>query len=144
MLASRQFGPQARSLSEVSRAIIAVVLAYLMVPVTFANADEIWTCTYPGLSDDRRPVIVRMKQKGEFLVEEQFGTEYKILQNNEFGIVATMSLSKIERNLDRSEPSIGARTYVIDKRTGELLWSNTFLRESDQVNAPVHGSCIRG
>jgi hypothetical protein len=89
-------------------------------------------------------VIQRYFQQGEFLVvvHDTWREEYQILQNNQFGIVASMSLSKIER--DNTSPSIGARTLVINKRTGEFLWSNLFLDEPDHVNSPNHGTCIRG
>ena len=85
-----------------SRTIIAVVLAYLIVPITFASANEIWTCTYPGFSKDRRPVIVRYKQRGESMMEDEWNQEYRILQNNQFGIVATSSISRIETNQNKS------------------------------------------
>jgi hypothetical protein len=75
-------------------------------------------------------------------VDDDFQQEHRILQNNQFGIIASWSISKIEP--DHSTPSIGARTIIIDKRSGELLWSNTILGTSDQINAPVHGNCIRG
>jgi hypothetical protein len=49
--------------------------------------------------DGKKPVIVRFKVGGEDLVEEEkFGLRYKILQNNEFSIVAAWSISAIERN----------------------------------------------
>jgi hypothetical protein len=115
-----------------------------MAASTCASADEIWTCTYPGFSQDRRPVIQRYRQQGDILDVDQgsWREEYRMLENNQFGLVASSSISKIEPN--QSEPSIGARTIVINKRTGEFLWSNLFLGEPDRVNSPVHGTCIRG
>ena len=59
------------------------------------------------------------------MMDDQFKEEYRILQNNEFGIVATWSISKIEPT--RSHPSIGGRTILMDKRTGEFLYSGAYL-----------------
>jgi hypothetical protein len=132
--------------SQSLRAIAAILLVYLVIPtIAFAATEEIWTCTYPGFSQDRRPVIRRYRQQGEFLVvQDQWREEYRILQNNQFGIVASSSISKIETNQNKTEPSIGARTLIINKRTDEFLWSILYLDEPDRVNAPVHGACIRG
>jgi hypothetical protein len=124
------------------RTFTAILLVYLTMPIAFVAAEEVWTCTYPGFSQDRRPVIARYREKDEFLVDDEWNQQYRIMQNNQFGIVASWSISTIERN--NSSPSIGARTIVIDKRSGELLWSNTLLGEPDKVNEPVHGNCIRG
>ena len=62
------------------------------------------------------------------MVEDKFPTEqYQILQNNEFELVATES----------SPQRPGARSIVINKRTGELLWSN-LLACAQQSAARVH------
>jgi hypothetical protein len=64
------------------------------IPIPFAAAQEIWTCTWPGFSQDRSPVIQRYRQQGELLVvdHETWREEYRILENNQFGLVATRSI----------------------------------------------------
>jgi hypothetical protein len=73
-------------------------------------------------------------------LEDQFQEQYRILQNNALGIVATWSISKIEPS--RSDPSIAGRTILIDKRTDEFLFSGAYLGGPD--NAQARGTCIRG
>jgi hypothetical protein len=126
--------------------IVIVLLTYLAIPIPFAAAQEIWTCTWPGFSQDRSPVIQRYRQQGELLVvdHETWREEYRILENNQFGLVATRSISEIESHSTSKEPSIGTRTIVIDKRTGELLWSNLFsgsrIASTRQFTEPASGA----
>src|SRR5215471_1254807 len=86
------------------------------------QAADVWICTYPGFTADRRPVIVRFKEQDGFMVEEEFGTKYRILENNEYGVVATWSISLIEPG--HATPSIGSMTFLIKKKTGDFLRSN--------------------
>src|SRR5262245_27402070 len=80
---------------------------------TASAADDTWVCAYPGYLGDKKPVIVRFKIEGDDLVEqEQYGLRYKILQNNEFSIVAAWSISEIESSQNRTEPSIGAMVVL--------------------------------
>ena len=67
---------------------------------------------------------------------------YRILQNNEYAVIATMAIAAIPPG--HSKLSILSRTFVIDKSTGELVWQNLTLGESDSENKPVHGTCRIG
>jgi hypothetical protein len=103
------------------RIAATIIVVYRTSPIAGVAAQEIWTCTYPGLSQGRRPVIVRYRQEDEFLMEDKWKERYQILQNNQFGLIAIWSISEIEGG--NAEPSIGARTLVINKSSGEFLFS---------------------
>jgi hypothetical protein len=123
-------------------AISSAALCWSCSPV---RAAEVWTCTYPGFSRDQRPagpVIARYREADGFLIEEEFQTKYRILESNQYGVIAVWSISEIEPSNER--PSIGAMTIVINKATGEYLRSNTILDQPDKVNGPTHGKCLRG
>ena len=136
----------------------ALVAALLVGAVpTAVQAEDVWTCTWPGFSSDHRPVLMRFKVQGDFLIEDnslRTGEEplsssgshlpesYRILQNNENAVIATMAIAAIPPG--HSKLSILSRTFVIDKSTGELVWSNLTLGEPDSANKPVHGTCRVG
>jgi hypothetical protein len=115
--------------------LTVLALSILCLPANAAG--ESWVCAYPGYSADNRTVIERFTVDGDFLVEAEFGLRYKILQNNEFSIVAAWSISEIEPN--HSEPSIGAFVVIIDKKDGSFRRSNAFL--SEKGDAAALGSC---
>jgi hypothetical protein len=113
-----------------------LVLSILWLPANAAT--ENWVCAYPGYLDNKTPVIMRFTVNGDSLVEEdRQGLRYKILQNNEFSIVAAWSISEIERN--NAEPSIGAMVVIINKKDGSFRRSNTIMGEEGEATAL--GSC---
>src|SRR5437667_10047266 len=143
-----------------------ILLVYLTMPITFAAAEEVWTCTYPGFSQDRRPVIVRYRQIGEFLVDDTWNQQYRIMQNNQFGIVASWSISTIggleQYPLLAERVGCSARTKV-SPRSGAVLTLGRRLRgrlhdatQTTPVSAlkraqapsaraePADGCCSRG
>jgi hypothetical protein len=78
------------------------------------------------------------------LIEEDDPVQesYRILQNNEYAIIAAMAIAAIPPG--HSKLSILSRTFVIDKSNGELVWSNLTLGEPDSMSKPVHGTCRVG
>lgn len=142
---SRDDGGEVSNLTQLRRARAAAFVAALLVGAvpTAVQAEDIWTCTWPGFSPDHRPVLTRFKVKGDLLIEDDpLQESYRILQNNEHAIIATMAFAAIPPG--HSKLSILSRTFVIDKSTGELLWSNLTLGEPDSMNKPVHGKCRVG
>ncbi|MFZ4120822.1 MAG: hypothetical protein ACOYKM_04085 [Caulobacterales bacterium] len=105
---------------------------------------ESWTCTYMGYAirenEAPRPVIVRFTVEGEELVEGSFGQRYRILQNNQYALIAAWSIAEIEPTL--SEPSIASWSIVIDKRNGFFSRVN-LIAEQGLSGAARDGSCIR-
>ena len=121
------------------RIATTIIVVYLTIPIAGVADQEIWTCTYPGFSQGRCPVIVRYRQEGELLMEDKWKERYQILQNNQFGLIAIWSISEIEGG--NAEPSIGARTLVINKSSGEFLFSGAYL---GGTATQARGNCIRG
>jgi hypothetical protein len=68
---------------------------------------------------------------------------YRLLQNNEYGVVAVSSISEIEK--DQVKATIGGTLVVIDKATGEFWWSTTMAHPPlVGLNQPVQGKCQKG
>jgi hypothetical protein len=127
----------------ISRTALLLACSILGFAVPSIAADQQrWTCTWPGFSADRAPVIVRFSRDQNDLVESDFGLHYRILQDNDFGLIAVWSIAEIEHG--HAEPSIGTMTLVINKKSGALVRANALLDEPDAVNQPTHGRCIAG
>ena len=62
---------------------------------------------------------------------------YRILQNNDYGMVATLGVSKVEAD----QPVVGAASIVINKGTGEFWWNNIFAGPARVSNGSAHGKC---
>jgi hypothetical protein len=110
-----------------------------------ARADDIWTCAYAyqggtlmeeyAVSDHRLIVRSGVKSIGPF--------DYQILQDNEYGIVAVSSISAIEQG--QTQPTIGAVSIVINKRTFEALWTTAWFDPTARGPSEiVRGACIHG
>jgi hypothetical protein len=124
------------------KSLLCLLMIALAIPLA-ARAQDIWTCTWPGFSPDHRPVLTRFKVQGDFLIEDDpIQESYRILQNNEYAIIATMAIAAIPPG--NSKLRILSRTFVIDKSNGDLLWSNLTLGEPDSANKPIHGTCRIG
>jgi hypothetical protein len=118
---------------------LATALLLTLAGCSAANAEQSWTCTYPGYLADRAPVIVRYREIDGFLVEEEFGTKYRILQDNRHAVIATWTFAEIERG--NSAPSIAAATIMIVKATGDFLRSNA---RPDSDSSRARGKCLKG
>jgi hypothetical protein len=102
---------------------------------------ETWTCTYTSALDNR-PTITRFEVSPPDLIEAKSHQTYRIEKNNEYGIVATSSISKIEQG--HKDPTVGAVSIVINKITGEFLLVSAIAAEQPAaVNQPAHGKCIK-
>src|SRR5450759_2011663 len=75
------------------------------------------------------------------LIEANFHQTYRIEENNDYGIVATSSISKIEQG--HKEPTVGAVSIIINKKTGEFWWVSAIAGQPAAVNQPVQGKCIK-
>ncbi len=115
----------------------------LSVPTPVDNVES-WTCSYRGYqireNESPRAVIVRFTVDDQELVEGSQGQRYRILQNNEYGLIAAWSSSEVEPG--KSDPTIAAFAIAIDKRTGFFSRVNLIARP-DESGSPRDGSCIR-
>ena len=109
----------------------------LLACATSAEAAEVWTCTY---TDGSNPVLVRFEVSPPDLIDASTQEHYRILQNNGYGLVATLSISGIQEW--QKDPAVGAVSIVINKGTGEFWWNNTFAGAARVPNGSAHGKCL--
>ena len=99
-----------------------------------AEAAEVWNCTYiRGINE---AVLVRFEVSARDLIDAGTQERYRILQNNEYNLIATISISRNQEG--QQEPAIGALSLEINKTTGEFWWKNTFAGV-----ARAHGRCLK-
>jgi hypothetical protein len=119
---------------------IIAALVFVVAAASKAQA-EAWTCTgvMEGLKEAflRRFVVLKTE-----VIEAKTNEHYWLLQNNEYGLIATSSISEIEQGQDK--PTVGASTIVIDKTTNEFRWETIIMGVAPLVgaNTPVRGKCI--
>jgi hypothetical protein len=120
-----------------SLAIVTAVVCF----ATSAGATEAWTCTYtlPSGGTVSDPVLVRFEVSPPDVIDADTEEHYPILQNNDYGLVATSSISQIESG--QKSPTVGAVSIVIDKGTGEFWWDTTIAGASRVANGAAHGTC---
>ena len=119
-----------------------IIAALVFVVAAASNAQaEAWTCTgvMEGFKEafTRRFVVLKTE-----VIEAKTNEHYWLLQNNEYGLIATSSISEIEQGQDK--PTVGASTVVIDKTTNEFRWETIIMGVAPLVgaNTPVRGKCI--
>jgi hypothetical protein len=116
---------------------VRIIAALVFVVAAASNAQaEAWTCT--GVMDGFKEAFLR-----RFVVlKTEVIEHYRLLQNNEYGLVATSSISEIGQGQDK--PTVGASTVVIDKTTNEFRWETIIMGVAPLVgaNTPVRGKCI--
>jgi hypothetical protein len=126
---------------------VARIIATLLFVVGAANGAwaEAWTCTYmiEGLKE---PLLNRFLILGNELVEAKTNDHYRLLQNNEYGLVATYAISEIEEG--QKKPSVGVIAIIINKTTGEFMWENAIIGydpslKSLKLDTPVKGKCLK-
>lgn len=115
-----------------------LALLCLLVPAS-AQASDVWTCTYTV--EGSEPVLARFEVLPPDVVVEDGENKdhYRILQNNEYGLVATLSVSEWRGGA----PSVGAVSIVINKGTGEFWWDNIFAGKPLIRNGSSHGTCLK-
>jgi hypothetical protein len=132
---------------EVSGVLIAVAMCCLGSSLAGAR-EPIWTCAYPGYSENREPVIVTFVQQGDTLQVSPHtpGWErvekYVILQDNDVGLVAATSFSYFAGK-DAAAPglNLGAFVILIDKQTMRFRRGNVLMGDAD--SAATYGTCKR-
>jgi hypothetical protein len=124
------------------RWLLIVVANYWLAGTALALAqDGIWTCAYPGYSDNREPVIITFEQRGNTLKEGV--EEYVVLQDNDVGLVAARSFSYVEKEGGYAPGlNLGAFVILIDKQTMRFRRGNVLM--SDPDGAAAYGKCKRG
>jgi len=121
---------------------------------TATKAADAWTCTYPFLNDRVQsdnafvrfeiatPDLIQIKAPTNLLLPTPQGTHYRILQNNDYGLVATFSISGIEEG--GKDPYVGATSVVINKMTSEFHWVEAITTQDETtfLNQTHRGKCL--
>jgi hypothetical protein len=116
--------------------VLGVVACLVASP---ASAQETWDCAFPNHFSPEKFEIVHFAVDGDSLKERDYGLDYRILQNNEYSIVAAWSMSKIWSG--NKAPRMGAAVVVIDKATGDYRRSEVYVGEPG--DSSVYGNCKR-
>jgi hypothetical protein len=148
---------------------LRVVIGALAVCAAFsgvsnAEAADAWTCTWHLIGGDDEfvrfevatPDLIQAKGPENVIPHTPPGTHYRILQNNDYGLVATYSASGIY-DLSGSvgavdRPYSGEISVVINKTTGEFLWAEAwaYAPKNEHTDDDVlrsmsmflHGKCL--
>ena len=132
---------------------VILVLVFLAC-ATSAEAADAWTCTYPFLDDRIQmddaffrfeiapPDLIETEAQKGLIVTTPAGTHYRILQNNDYGLVATFSISGIVEG--EKDPYVGAASVVINKTTGQFYWAEAMITrdETKVMNLTHRGRCL--
>ncbi|MBN1957887.1 MAG: hypothetical protein JW773_06780 [Desulfuromonadales bacterium] len=116
-----------------------IIFALLLIPA-LANA-ETYICSYPNYADGE-PVIIKLEINGETAtdISDQFKTQYKVLKNNEFGVVLVHSFSSEGINSSQQN-SVGLFGLVIDKIKMKMIRGNIIYGENS--NSLKLGTCTK-
>ena len=68
----------------------------------------------------KEPLLHRFLVSRNELIEAKTNERYVLLQNNEYGLIATYAFSGIEDG--QVKPRVGATTIIINKATQEFRW----------------------
>jgi hypothetical protein len=124
-----------------------VLVAVLIAFASPAEATEVWTCTYTSqnrafVPTHTDPERVRFEVSPPDLIDTGNHEHYRILQNNDYGLVATTSWSEAQNGL--KSPVVGARTVVVDKGTGEFWWAMTSVSGAQVALVyQLNGKCLK-
>jgi len=100
---------------------------------------EQYVCSYPSYSDNE-PLIVNVTVNGDVAtVGSRFPTEYRVLENNDKGLVLINSFSDVGDNSPKQN-DIGLYGFIIDKQKMKMVRGMIAYGE-DRSNLR-NGSCI--
>jgi hypothetical protein len=125
----------------ISRILAAVIFFAFATSAHAAETwTETWTCTHSSISDNR-PATTHFEVSPPKLIEANFHQTYNIEKNNDYGIVATLSISEIEKG--HKDPTVGVVSIIINKTTGEFWWVSAIAGQAAALNQPIQGKCVK-
>jgi hypothetical protein len=126
------------------KSTISLLAASVVLLSAHAQSTETVVCSYPGYGlpggrEPSTPVIIEFAINGEkaLALTTTGREEYRVLQNNKWGVVLAHSMSHYSDFLKR--PSVGGWMFAIRRDTGDMARNNTFPNDGD---AYARGKCI--
>lgn len=124
---------------------VLLIGALLLALPSFA---ETITCSYPAWSPPGKPKI-ETPVVVELVIEEKtadvrwagrfdFAQKYRVLENTSYGLVVTSTYAAPEAA--GMSPTIGAYTFIIDRKTGAMRYGGFFSGERNPTAS--EGTCI--
>jgi hypothetical protein len=114
-----------------------------------AKATDAWTCSYvlPTLSKD--PILRRYELSPPDLIQTKPAApgsdHYHIVQNNDYGLIATQALSEMPSYTNK--PLVSASTLVINKSTGDFaefsVAPGLSIRGEKSLRLEWEGTCLK-
>jgi len=135
-----------RSPLDLQAPLIQVAFAFLLLILgqTSTAAGEVWYCTYP-----LRPTAAELNVASKFEVrgaslyesnsqprDFDLRARYTVLQDSPDTIIA--AVSNVELDPDPATASVGAVVIMIDKRSGDLQFTNAIFGQASQQR----GHCV--
>ena len=118
-----------------------IIVALIMLTAANEAWAEAWTCT-AMMEGIKGPFLFRFVVLGNEVMDARTNEKYRLLQNNEYGLVATYPFSDIVQG--RSViPTVGATTIIINKATQEFRWEQATTGYVPSPDIRVNGKCIK-
>lgn len=103
-------------------------VATVLIPA-IARAEIVWTCVQPSVID-QSPTSARYSVVGTNEIEDELGFRWRLIRNDPKLLVAVFS----------SDVSTGARTLVIDPKSGNMVLTISDTQDRTH-NFIITGTC---
>jgi hypothetical protein len=120
--------------------VCSMVTAAAIGTATAAKPEQIgWDCWHSANGQQKGAQVIRLVHEDGMitLLGAEF-MEYRILENNEVGLVAVRSYAEE----DSATKHLGIDVFVIDKKTLAFRKTNTFVDGAGADNTPRRGKCV--
>lgn len=115
-----------------------ILISALLLPIV-ANAEQ-YICSYPNYTNGE-PVILKIKINGSIAtVGNKYPVEYKVLENNNLGVVLVYSFSA-KGTESPKQHDIGLFGLAIDKTKMKMIRGN--ITHGDKNNSLRTGTCTK-
>jgi hypothetical protein len=120
----------------------SLITSLALTALTASGHAQSWTCAY-NLGANSVPNLVHFELTPRDLIDAGSKEHYQVLENNKYGVVAVLSLSKIEKG--QSKATVGGKLVVIDKMTGAFWLTATIARpDRGEIDRLIEGKCEKG
>jgi hypothetical protein len=116
-------------------ALMAVAALFVSLGHVGGARSETWTCIVPAGKQEGRMISLAV---GDSEIVQNGVFHYRILTNNEVGLVAAAGMSLLDLETE-SQPVISGMLVLIEKRTGTLQWISA---ENNADLEPAKGHCV--